>query len=219
MSETEEGQSLDDFFAKKSKSKKSKNKSKAFTTSKDIADKKQKKKDKTEEATETAPKEVSEAEEQWKDFDAPQETDYSGLRVQALQINDENEKEEEGTSYENFSDGESESKKEQSSGPWAKSSQTQGSTQTSSSEPENVPKSAQKYFPGAYKERVKKERFGVPPDISSQAAFPSLSTSATEPSSSRSDFEVVKRGMKSSGTCQESKPMLSTENRYDSLKS
>ena len=60
MSETEEGQSLDDFFAKKSKSKKSKNKGKAFTTSKDIAEKKQKKKDKTEEATETAPKEVSE---------------------------------------------------------------------------------------------------------------------------------------------------------------
>lgn len=59
MSDVEDDKSLEEFFAKKSKGKKSKSKSKAFTTSKDIADKKQKTKSKTEEKTEAAPKEVS----------------------------------------------------------------------------------------------------------------------------------------------------------------
>lgn len=35
-----------------------------------------------------------------------------------------------------------------------------------------------KYVPGAFKEKFKKERSGVPPDISSQAAFPTLGTAA-----------------------------------------
>lgn len=51
---------LDDFFAKKSKSKKkTKSKSKAFTTSQDIADKKQQTKSKAEEKVEAVPKVVT----------------------------------------------------------------------------------------------------------------------------------------------------------------
>ena len=59
MSDGEDEKSLEEFFAKKTKGKKSKSKSKAFTTTQDIADKKQKKKGKTEEKTETVAKEVS----------------------------------------------------------------------------------------------------------------------------------------------------------------
>ena len=54
-----EDKSLEEFFAKKSKGKKAKSKNKAFTTSKDIADKKNKSKGKTEEKAETVTKEVS----------------------------------------------------------------------------------------------------------------------------------------------------------------
>ena len=59
MSDGEEDKSVEEFFAKKSKGKRSKSKSKAFTTAKDIADKKSKTKGKKEEKTETAPTEVS----------------------------------------------------------------------------------------------------------------------------------------------------------------
>ena len=56
---SEEEKSLEEFFAKREKGKKSKTKGKAFTTAKDIADKKQKVKGKAEEKTETTAKEVS----------------------------------------------------------------------------------------------------------------------------------------------------------------
>lgn len=59
MSDGEEDKTVEEFFAKKSKGKKSKTKSKAFTTAKDIADKKNKTQGKKEEKTETVPKEVS----------------------------------------------------------------------------------------------------------------------------------------------------------------
>ena len=59
MSDVEDDKSLEEFFAKKSKGKKSKVKNKSFTTSKDIAEKKNKTKGKTEEKTETVAKEVS----------------------------------------------------------------------------------------------------------------------------------------------------------------
>ena len=36
----------------------------------------------------------------------------------------------------------------------------------------------EKYVPGAFSQKTKKERSGVPPDITSQAAFPTLSNAA-----------------------------------------
>ena len=37
-----------------------------------------------------------------------------------------------------------------------------------------------RYIPGAFREKYKKERSGVPPDISSQAVFPSLLNTVSE---------------------------------------
>ena len=59
MSDTDD-KSLEEFFAKKSKGKKTKSKAKAFTTTKDITEKQQQTKSTTEEKTEAAPKTGSE---------------------------------------------------------------------------------------------------------------------------------------------------------------
>lgn len=215
MSEQEEDKSLEEFFAKKSKSKKSKSKSKNFTTSKDIADKKQLTQSAVEEQSEVTPKVVSQVEEQWKDFEAPAEMDYTGLRVQALQIDEEKEREEEKDedNYE-CGEGEEQARGESSSGPWSKSS-AQPSAAPESSEPV-VSRPTGRYIPGAFKEKFRRERVGVAPDISSQAAFPSLSSAATD--KNRPDFEMVKRGNKTKDSSLEGHGTVNLENRYDSLR-
>ena len=45
-------------------------------------------------------------------------------------------------------------------------------------EVDKTPKTTEKYIPGAFSQKTRKERSGVPPDITSQAAFPSLSNAA-----------------------------------------
>lgn len=114
--------SLDQFFAKKDKSKKSKTKGKI--TSEQIAKKIQedpgkkvernlkKEKERTENST-------GKEDEEWKDFEEEKERDYSGLRIQTLTLT-EKEKEEEGGKEGQLEDenGDSPCQGEQPSGPW-----------------------------------------------------------------------------------------------------
>lgn len=135
--------SLDDFFAKKDK-KKGKNKTK-FTggvpeSPGDILAKeteeppqpesqRKEKKEKSQNSQQSTPSEGGAGagskpgdEEEWKDYEDEEEKDYTGLRIQNLQIG--NEKEEEGTDEvgetEIDEDGEVREKKDTGHGPWNK---------------------------------------------------------------------------------------------------
>ncbi|XP_076456157.1 protein CDV3 homolog A-like [Babylonia areolata] len=116
--------SLDDFFAKKDKSKK---KSKAKMTPGDVlakADepKKVKKKKEKEQpgglglnAAEDTSRKTED--DEWEDFAEQKEVDYSGLRIQTLQIKEEEEKEAAESEGEGEG-GEREEGREAASGPW-----------------------------------------------------------------------------------------------------
>lgn len=121
--------SLDDFFAKKDKSKK---KSKSKITpgdilsqqEKELGSKKKKKKNKENESTQSsgsgaegAPKKED---EEWVDFEQETEKDYTGLRIQNLQINkDKSDQEDEGNDNENDDEcDENGERREGAQGPW-----------------------------------------------------------------------------------------------------
>lgn len=127
---------LDDFFAKKDKTKK---KSKAKYTANDIlaqqetetkskktGAKKKKAKDKLSKENPQAKsnsKEDKKAEdEEWADFQEEEEADYSGLRIKELQISKEEEEERENTEgdddIEDDGSGEKSTKKSTVQGPW-----------------------------------------------------------------------------------------------------
>ncbi|XP_064470921.1 protein CDV3 homolog isoform X2 [Ornithodoros turicata] len=112
--------SLDQFFAKKDKSKKAKTKSKV--TSEQIAKKIQEdpgKKDEKSQKKDKAENSTGKEDEEWKDFEEEKERDYSGLRIHALTLA-EKEKEEEGAKEGQMEDenADSPSQGEQQSGPW-----------------------------------------------------------------------------------------------------
>lgn len=128
--------SLDQFFAKKDKSKK---KAKGKVTSEQIAKKmedsgktaeKTVKKDKDKQENSSGKLSVTipslaQAEEEWNDFEEEKEVDYSGLRIQALTIA-EKEKEEEAAREQQDEDGEdSQQAGDQQSGPWKVQQQQQ----------------------------------------------------------------------------------------------
>lgn len=127
---------LDDFFAKKDKSKK---KSKNKVTVSDILAKqeqvpedekpkpkkivkKKKDKEKPTQKNSTEPKKEGEGDEEWVDYEEKSEVDYTGLRIQNLQITaakeDEDGQEKEGGS--DGEDGEGGERREGSQGPWQK---------------------------------------------------------------------------------------------------
>lgn len=122
--------SLDQFFAKKDKSKK---KTKGMATTDQMgkkpedagknADKTVKKdKEKQENSTGKVPSVIpslEQGDEEWNDFEEEKEVDYSGLRIQALTIA-EKEKEEEALREQQDEDGEDgyPSSGDQQSGPW-----------------------------------------------------------------------------------------------------
>jgi len=142
------------------------------------------------------------------------------LRVQSLQKSDEKEKDEDNEATEETGDDEDDKKREKMGGPWAvsASSQSQAPPAAEVNRTAKPAKTTEKYVPGAFSLKTKKERSGVPPDITSQAAFPSLSNAAQSSTQKSGDFEVVKRGTKPIGTAVDSRPTLNTENRYDSLR-
>lgn len=129
--------SLDDFFAKKDKSKKKSKSSKIVPG--DILEKveepvkkekKKKAKDKTQAASNTAKDSKTigitvnpEEEEEWKEIEEEKEKDYSGLRIANLQVSDKETEESEEQIEENIEeeDEEGEGRKKDTSqqGPWA----------------------------------------------------------------------------------------------------
>lgn len=182
--------SLDDFFAKKDKSKK---KSKSKMTPGDVMSKadeaKKVKKKKAQEktggpglsTTETTNKKEEEDEE-WKDFEEQKEVDYSGLRIQTLQIREEEEKE--AADSDDQGEGEEgEERREGASGPWNKSTGTPSpAVPAPVPEPEEKKENTapRKYVPPAQRQaalaatnpirRGKKEA----PNIQSEEDFPTL---------------------------------------------
>ncbi|XP_012938314.1 protein CDV3 homolog isoform X2 [Aplysia californica] len=128
--------SLDDFFAKKDKSKK-KTKTKVASAGGDVDDgstkavakKEKKKKDKDKQNSGGGSQNVlrnAKEDEEWKDFEEEKEVDYSGLRIQNMQIAKEEQDKEAADAEEEGEDEDGENKERRSgaSGPWNKSNET-----------------------------------------------------------------------------------------------
>ncbi|KAJ8276999.1 hypothetical protein GJAV_G00070280 [Gymnothorax javanicus] len=191
--------SLDDFFAKRDKKKKKgKGKEQTAPLGSGITKKTKKEKEKpTKNENQDSVTQAEKEDEEWKDFEQ-KEVDYSGLRLQALQISDE--KEEDENEREEFGeDGEDILVSgDRVSGPWNKSSS--GSVVPEPAEPEEVPepKSAGVYRPpGARLSSSKRGPSQGPPEINSDTQFPSLLASAKHTETRRDremekTFEVVK---------------------------
>lgn len=243
-----EDSSLDDFFAKKDKTKK-KNKSK-LTPSDILAQqetgvkKTKKKKDKENEDVSEERKATND-DENWVDFEQETETDYSGLRIQNLQITnkDGEEEEEETNENEDEEDGETRQKKEELSGPWNKSTQPQSSqpAQIAMPEPpppepepakEDEPKPRKYVPPGARAggsssvtpSRLTARRKKTAPNLHSEDDFPTLGGGGASDvrswgnnSDSRGDFEKVQSGGRNIDDSTKVNQQLTLGNRYSSL--
>lgn len=128
----------------------------------------------------TATKAVTKDEDEWKEFEQ-KEVDYSGLRVQAMQISekeeDDNEKREDPG--DNWEEGGGGGGIEKSSGPWNKTAPVQAPpapvvvTET----PEPAMTSGVYRPPGARLTTTRKTPQG-PPEIYSDTQFPSLQSTA-----------------------------------------
>ncbi|XP_059124459.1 protein CDV3 homolog isoform X1 [Peromyscus eremicus] len=141
----------------------------------------------------SAGKAVTKDEDEWKEFEQ-KEVDYSGLRVQAMQISekedDDNEKREDPG--DNWEEGGGGSGVEKSSGPWNKTAPVQAPpapvivTET----PEPAMPSGVYRPPGARLTTTRKTPQG-PPEIYSDTQFPSLQSTAKHVES-RKDKEMEK---------------------------
>ncbi|XP_077993272.1 protein CDV3 homolog [Glandiceps talaboti] len=248
-----EDKALDDFFAKKDKKKKVKKSKPKFTTTDDIAKKlqegqknKAQEKEKpppaapapivqetelTPEERELAlPKEIDDSE--WKEYDESAEKDYSGLRIQSLQIGASGEGEEEGDLPDEY-DEEGEliiRPKDGASGPWKKlDAAASAAAPAASTEP--PPPVESKVTGGVYRppgarmasQQPQQTRRGKKqaPDVHSEQQFPSLHASLEKPPSDASDkyFEKVTRGGRASADDVPGSrgPKLDLENKYAAL--
>ncbi|XP_034416037.1 protein CDV3 homolog isoform X2 [Cyclopterus lumpus] len=202
--------SLDDFFAKRDKKKK-KEKGKAKESvagpTSGVIKKTKREKEKT---TKNDNQDTQiEKDEEWKEFEQ-KEVDYSGLRLQALQISDEKEEEE----YEKEEVGEDGEiilvSGDKVSGPWNKS----GATPTPAAaapveeveEPESKPSGVYRP-PGARLTTTRRTATQGPPEIFSDTQFPSLMATSKHVETRKDremekTFEVVKhrnRGREETG--------------------
>ncbi|XP_036878821.1 protein CDV3 homolog isoform X5 [Manis javanica] len=126
-----------------------------------------------------ATKAVTKDEDEWKEFEQ-KEVDYSGLRVQAMQISekeeDENEKREDpGDNWEEGGGGGG--CIEKSSGPWNKTAPVQAPPAPIIETPEPAMTSGVYRPPGARLTTTRKTPQG-PPEIYSDTQFPSLQSTA-----------------------------------------
>ncbi|XP_053322315.1 protein CDV3 homolog [Spea bombifrons] len=205
MAEPEE-RSLDDFFAKRDKKKKkdkvgaggSTTSAKGSTRPPDAsqsaaslgsATAKVVKKEKTGK-NEGQDSQQEKEDDEWKDFEQ-KEVDYSGLRIQSLQIGNEKEdddmdkKEEQGADWEEAGGSGS----DKTSGPWNKAATVQPPENIAAEAPEPV-QSSGVYRPPAARASAPPRRQG-PPEIYSDAQFPSLQSTAKH-IESRRDKEIEK---------------------------
>lgn len=127
-----------------------------------------------------AGKAITKDENEWKEFEQ-REVDYSGLRVQAMQISekedDDNEKREDPG--DNWEEGGGGSGAEKSSGPWNKTAPVQAppAPVTVTETPEPAMPSGVYRPPGARLTTTRKTPQG-PPEIYSDTQFPSLQSTA-----------------------------------------
>jgi len=215
--------SLDDFFAKRDKKKKKekvKGKESAAGPTSSMLKKTKKEKEKS---TKNENQDAQiEKDEEWKEFEQ-KEVDYSGLRLQALQISDEKEEEE----YEKEEVGEDGEiilvSGDKVSGPWNKSGAPPPPPAAAPVEDVEVPeaKPAGVYRPpGARLTTTKRSHTQGPPEIFSDAQFPSLLATAKHVETRKDremekTFEVVKhrnRGREESGGA--SMQHLQLDNQY-----
>ncbi|XP_008394812.1 protein CDV3 homolog isoform X1 [Poecilia reticulata] len=211
MADVQSEKSLDDFFAKRDKKKKKeKGKGKETTTGPTTAVVKKTKKEKEKSAkNENQDAQVEKEDEEWKEFEQ-KEVDYSGLRLQALQISDEKEEED----YEKEEVGEDGEiilvSGDKVSGPWNKSGAAPPRA-ASPVEEEEAPeaKPAGVYRPpGARLTPSRRAQNQGPPEIFSDTQFPSLLSTAKHVETRKDremekTFEVVKhknRGREETGS-------------------
>uniref|UniRef100_A0A671XEL8 Carnitine deficiency-associated gene expressed in ventricle 3 n=1 Tax=Sparus aurata TaxID=8175 RepID=A0A671XEL8_SPAAU len=221
MADVPTEKSLDDFFAKRDKKKKKekgKGKESAAGPTSMVVKKTKREKEKSAK-NENQDTQIEKEDEEWKEFEQ-KEVDYSGLRLQALQISDEKEEEE----YEKEEVGEDGEiilvSGDKVSGPWNKSG---AAPEPASAPEEEAPESkpAGVYRPpGARLTTTKRVHTQGPPEIFSDTQFPSLLATAKHVETRKDremekTFEVVKhrnRGREeSSGT---SMQQLQLDNQY-----
>lgn len=251
--------SLDDFFAKKDKSKK-KNKSK-FTASDILAKKdeepkpekpptEKKKKEKVTEQQgdvkeETEGKQDNKVQdEEWIDYEKEEETDYSGLRIQTLQISREEEEREDKNEEEDEvdEDGEIIERKDGSQGPWAKG---QGVTpvpkpapvvaapEPKVEEPTPTTKTTGKYVPPGARAAaanptalpLSRRKPKTAPNIKSEEDFPTLGGGSDKEREaaqtymmSGSKFEKVRSGGRQTEDATSKGPQLTLGNKFEALR-
>jgi len=236
--------SLDDFFAKKDKSKK-KSKSK-YATVDGILSSKEEEPKKTTEKKKKEPKEKPQQQgdgtgetrvedEEWKDFEQEAETDYSGLRIQTLQIGKEEENEEKEEEEEVDEDGEVIERKDTSAGPWA----AMQASKPAPPPPEPVkqvveepaPKPSGKYVPPgaraaamAPQPLVQRRGKKTAPNLTSEEDFPTLGIQADREReaaqlymSQGSQFEQVRSGGRQSEDPTMRTPQLTLGNKFEAL--
>ncbi|KAK1806467.1 hypothetical protein P4O66_004980 [Electrophorus voltai] len=213
--------SLDDFFAKRDKKKK-KEKGKAKepgTGSASIPVKKTKKEKEKSMKNENQDALVEKEDEEWKEFEH-REVDYSGLRLQALQISDEKEEEE----YEKEEVGEDGEvilvSGDKVSGPWNKSGAPAPVAPVEEKEvPETKPTGVYRP-PGARFTTSKRGPSQGPPEIFNEAQFPSLLATAKHVETRKDreiekTFEVVKHKNRArEGEGQASMQQLQLDNQF-----
>lgn len=243
--------SLDDFFAKKDKSKK-KNKSK-FTTSDILAKKdeepkpqaEKKKKEKTEQKDVNDQKEGNNKnqDEEWIDFKQEEETDYTGLRIQTLQISREEEEKEdkEDGEEEVDEDGEVIERKDRSQGPWDAMQATTPAPVAPPPAPEPKveepppAKSTGKYVPPGARASAaasanlaampSRRKPKTAPNITSEWDFPTLGGGSEKEREaaqsyvmSGSKFEKVRSGGRQTEDANSKGPQLTLGNKFDALR-
>lgn len=199
MADVPTEKSLDDFFAKRDKKKKKeKGKGKEPVPGPTSAVVKKTKREKEKSAkNENQDAQIEKEDEEWKEFEQ-KEVDYSGLRLQALQISDEKEEEE----YEKEEVGEDGEiilvSGDKVSGPWNKSGAAPpAAAPIESVEAPEVKSSGVYRPPGARLSTNKRSQNQGPPEIYSDAQFPSLLATAKHVETRRDremekTFEVVK---------------------------
>ncbi|XP_026576178.1 protein CDV3 homolog isoform X1 [Pseudonaja textilis] len=212
MAETEE-RSLDDFFAKRDKKKRKEKSSRGSATAAPSsaassnapvagvtggsrqAEGAHGAASNANAATGTA-KAANKEEDDWKEFEQEEIIDYSGLRVQSMQISEKEEEESDKKEEPRDNSEEPAGSVEKSSGPWNRSAPTQIPVAEIIENPEPVQSSGVYRPPGAREGRTRKVPQG-PPEIYSDTQFPSLQSTAKQVDTRKDkemekSFEVVK---------------------------
>ncbi|XP_061660911.1 protein CDV3 homolog isoform X2 [Syngnathoides biaculeatus] len=222
MADVSSEKSLDDFFAKRDKKKKKdKGKAKESAAASSTGLKKTKKENEKSSKGDGLDANI-EKDEEWKEFEQ-KEVDYSGLRLQALQISDEKD-EEDYDDEEQDEDGEVliVAGGDKMSGPWNKSTSVPApaapveDVETPESKPSGVYRP-----PGARLTSSKRGHNQGPPEIFSDAQFPSLMATGKHVETRKDremekTFEVVKhkgRG-REDGNATAAVQHLQLENQY-----